>query len=66
MLDKLMTAAHFDTPFSDVNKKYPVDLIPVRTKSKTWQEMERSKQVEHQEDVHHCYFDSYQPDFPNQ
>ena len=40
MLDELMTAADFDTPFSDVNKKDPVDSIPAITKSKTWQEME--------------------------
>ena len=40
MLDEMMTAADFDTPFSDVNKKDPVDSIPAITKSKTWQEME--------------------------
>ena len=28
--------------------------------------MERSKQVEHQEDVQQRYFDSYQPKFPKQ
>ena len=66
MLDKMMTAADFDTPFSDVNKKDPVDSILASTKSKTWQEMERSKQVEHQEDVQQRYFNSYQPNFPEQ
>ena len=28
--------------------------------------MEQSKQVEHQEDVQPCYFNSYQPKFPKQ
>ena len=51
MLDDLMTAADFDTPILDVNKKDSVDLIPASTKSKTWQEREQSKQVGHQEDV---------------
>ena len=37
MLDKMMTVVDFDTPFSDVNKKDPVDSIPARTKSKSWQ-----------------------------
>ena len=66
MLDKIMTAADFDTPFSDVNKKDPVDSIPASTKSTTWQEMERSKKVEYQEDVQQRYFNSYQPKFPEQ
>ena len=66
MLDEMMTLADFDTPYSDVNKKDPVDLIPAGTKSKTWQEMEQSKQVEHQEDVQQRYFNSYQPKFPKQ
>ena len=66
MLDEMMTMADFDTPFSDDNKKDPVDSIPASTKSKTWQEMERSKQVEHQEDVQQRYFNSYQPNFPKQ
>ena len=51
MLDEMMTAADFNTPVSDVSKKDPVDSIPASTETMTWQEMERSKQVEHQEDV---------------
>ena len=43
MLDEMMIAADFDTPFSDDNKKDPVNSIPARTKTKTWQEIERSK-----------------------
>ena len=58
MLDEIMTAADFDTPFSDVNKKDLVNLIPARTKSKTWQEMEKGKQLGHQEDVQQRYFHS--------
>ena len=66
MLDEMMTAADFNTLFSDVNKKDPVDSIPASTKSKTWQEIERSKQVDHQEDVQQRYFDSSQPKFLEQ
>ena len=66
MLDEMMTMADFNTPFSDVNKKDPFDLIPASTKSKTWQEIKRSKQVEQQEDVQQCYFHSYHPNFPKQ
>ena len=61
MLDEMMTAADFDTSFSDVNKKDPVNSILASTKSKTWQEMEQSKQVEHQEDIQQRYFQSDQP-----
>ena len=63
MLDKMMTTADFNTPIADGSKKDPVDSIPTSTKSKTWQEIERSKQVEHQEDIQQCYFNSYQPKF---
>ena len=61
MLDEMMAAADFDTPFSDVNKKDLVGSIPASTKSKTWQEMEQDWQLEHQEGIQQRYFHSYQP-----
>ena len=58
MLDEMMTTADFETPLSNVD---PVNLIPASTKSKTWQEMEQDRQLEHQEDAQQRYFHSYQP-----
>ena len=62
----MMTAADFKTPVSSDNKKNPVDSIPASTDTMNWREMERSKQVEHQEDVQQRYFNSYQPKVPKQ
>ena len=61
MLDEMMILADFETPLSDVDKNDRIDLIPASTKSKTWQEMEKNRQVEHKEDVHQRYFHSSQP-----
>ena len=44
ILDEMMSTADFATPLSSVD---PVDLIPVSTKSRTWQEMERDEYVAH-------------------
>ena len=55
MPDEIITTADFETPLSNVD---PVDSIPASTKSKTWQEMEHNKQLEHQEDVQQRYFHS--------
>ena len=54
----MMSTADFETPLSSVN---PVDSIPASTKSKTWQEMEKDRHKEHQEDVQQRYFHSDQP-----
>ena len=43
MPDELMTLAEFKIPLLHLDEKDPVNLIPVNTKSKPWQEMERSK-----------------------
>ena len=43
MLDELVSLAEFEPLISQRDDKDPVDLIPASTKSKTWQEMERSK-----------------------
>ena len=51
MLNELVTLADLKTPLSHLDETYPVDSIPASTKSKTWQETERRKQVEHQEDL---------------
>ena len=48
MLEELMTLANFETPFFQRDEKDTVDLIPTSTKLKTWQQMEMSKQEEHQ------------------
>ena len=61
MLDELMIIADFKTPLSHLDEKDPVDLIPASTKSKTWQEMERSKQEGHQEDIQQRHLHSSQP-----
>ena len=61
MLDEMMTLADFKTPFSDVDLDDPVDSIPASTKSKTWQEMEKDKQLEHQENIQQLYFNPNQP-----
>ena len=74
MLDEMMTAADFKTPVSSDKKKVPVDSIPSTTDTKNWREMERSKQVEYQEnlqqqyyghpeDVQQRHFNSHQPTF---
>ena len=60
MFDELMTFTDFKTPFSCRDEKDPVDLIPTSNKSKTWQEMERSKYEEHQEDLQQRHFYSSQ------
>ena len=60
MLDELMTLVDFETPLSNVDMVDPVDSIPASTKSKTWQEIEQDRQLEHQEDVQQRYFHSYQ------
>ena len=57
----MMTLADFGTPLSDVDMNDPVDSIPTSTKSKTWQEMEKDRHVEHQEDIQQRYFNSNQP-----
>ena len=56
MLDKLMKMADLNTPLLHINKKDPIDLIPVSTKSKTWHEMKRSKYTEHKEDLQQRHF----------
>ena len=61
MLDELMTIADLNIPLSHLNENDLVDLILVSTKSKTWQDMERSKHTEHQEDLQQRYFYSSQP-----
>ena len=66
MLDELMTMADLKTSLSHLNEQNPVDSIPASTKSKTWQEMERNKQVEHQEDLQQRSFHSSQPKFSQQ
>ena len=48
MLDELMTLADFETPLSHLDEKGLVDSILASTKSKTWQYLEKSKQVQHQ------------------
>mmetsp|Transcript_834 Transcript_834/g.967 ORF Transcript_834/g.967 Transcript_834/m.967 type:complete len:170 (-) Transcript_834:104-613(-) len=63
MLDEMMSTANFETPISSYKKKIPVDSIPLTTDTLNWREMERSKQVEHQEDVQQKYFNSHQPFF---
>ena len=66
MLDEMMTAADFKTPVSNLSKKDPVDSTPASKDTMNWREMERSKQVEHQEDIQQRYFNSYQPKVPKQ
>ena len=66
MLDEIMTAADFKTPVSSDNKKDPVDSTPASKDTMNWREMEQSNQVEHQEDIQQCYFNSYQPEVPKQ
>ena len=66
MLDEMMTLADFETPLLHLEKKDPVDLIPESTKSKTWQDLERCKQVEHQEDLQQRHYHSSQPKFTKQ
>ena len=61
MLNEIMTRANFKTSLSNVKMVDPVDLIPASTKSKTWQEMEQDRQLEHQKDIQQRYFYSYQP-----
>ena len=61
MLDEMMTLADFETPFPDVDMEDPASLIPASTKSKTWQEIEKYKQVEHQKNIQQRYFYSNQP-----
>ena len=51
MLDKMMKAADFKTPVSDVCKKVPVETTPASTETMNWRVMVQSKQVEHQEDI---------------
>ena len=51
MLDELMALADFETPISEVDIDDPVDSIPASTKAKTWQKMEKYRQLEHQEDI---------------
>ena len=57
----MMTLADFGTLLSDVYMNDSVGFIPVSTKSKSWQEMEKDRHVEHQEDVQQRYFYSNQP-----
>ena len=57
----MMTLADFETPFSDVDMEDPVNSIPASTKSKMWQEMEKDRQLEHQQDIQQRYFHSNQP-----
>ena len=66
MLDEMMTMANLKTPLSNINEKDPVNLILASTNSKTWQEMERSKHTEHQEDLQERYYQSSQPKFSQQ
>ena len=61
MLDELMTLADFKIPFSEVDLDDPIDSILENTKSKTWQEMEKDRHLEHQEDIQQRYFYSNQP-----
>ena len=61
MLDELITLTDFETPLSHLDEKDPVVLIPASTKSKTWRNMERSKQIEHQEDIQQRHFYSSYP-----
>ena len=51
----MMTLADFETPLSDVDMDDQVDLIPASTKSKTWQEMEKDRQLEHQKDIQQLF-----------
>ena len=66
MLDEMMTTADLNTPFSHLNEKDPIDLIPVSTKSKQGKKWKRDKHVEHQKDIQQRYFQSSQPKFPQQ
>ena len=54
-----MSSADFDTPFSHMSKKRPIDFIPASTKSKKWQDIERGE--EHPKDTQKHYFLSDQP-----
>ena len=61
MLDKFMSFANFKTPLSHRDEEDPVDSIPVSTKWKAWQEIEKDEQEEHHEDTQQCHFHSEQP-----
>ena len=41
----------------------PADLIPESTKSKTWQELEKDRHLEHQDDIQQRYFHLNQPKY---
>ena len=43
MFDKFMFLVDLETPFSNENEKGPVNSIPVCTRSKTWQDIERGE-----------------------
>ena len=51
MLDEMMIFADFEISLSDVDMNDPVVFIQASIKSKIWQEMEKDRQMEHQEDV---------------
>ena len=61
MLDKMMTRADFETLLSNIDMIDPINSIPASTKSKTWQEIEQDRHLEHQEDIKQRYVYSYQP-----
>ena len=74
ILDEMMSAADFETPFSTDKKKVPVETIPSDTDTMNWREMERSKQAEYQdhlqekyhehpEDIQQRHFNVQQPKF---
>ena len=58
ILDELMTLSDLEILFSHRNEKDPIGLILTSIKSTTWQEIERSKQKEHREDLQQRHFHS--------
>ena len=54
LLDEFMSLADFERCFSRVREKNLVVSIPLSTKSKTWQDIERGK--DHHDDTQERYF----------
>ena len=55
----MMTPADFETLLSNIDMIDPINSIPASTKSKTWQEIEQDRHLEHQEDIKQRYVYSY-------